>query len=381
MRALHTFALVLAVGLCVAPAASARCPATTPAPPVSAAAARALPIGITVHDASDLGISAFSGLKPPSGARLMVHAYLSYEASNEQQVLDEVRAYAAAGDAVLLTIRAQLANDAPTPRSYDAFVTEALAAVGRQLTAVEITNEPNLPAPPSTSDGMTPDVVEDLVTGVVTAQRYIRAHELAIKVGFNYVFASHAPTDDRFWSELKAAATPEFLGDVDFLGLHTYPNLLSLPTPVNDSINQAELDGLQTARCYMSYLGLAGSVPIEITEVGYPVPNASYYAAQADYWARVLDVIHAYRASENIDAVYVFMFRTVASASTALDFGIVNADGSPRPAYHLIRARIATYDPAAPPTARVAPGRHRHRRHRRRRLRGHANKTHHRRSR
>lgn len=352
LRLLATVLGALVASLLACGNASALC-LQQPAPNPIASDAD-LPIGISGLVASDLALPTLGALRAPSGAPLRVHFYIGYEGSGQAQVLSAIRAYARAGDAVLLTIRAQIAQDAPTPATYDAFVTQVLEAVAPDLSAVEITNEGNLPAPPSTSDGLTPDIIQDLISGVVTAKSYIRAHGLATKVGFNYVFAGHAPTDDVFWTRLKAEATPQFLNDVDFVGVHTYPNTASAPTPVDDSINAAEIDGLQTARCYMTYLGLAARVPIDVTEVGYPAPNSSYYAAQADYWGRVLDVIHTYRANENIAAVYVFTFRNTASSNIPFDFGIVNADGSPRPAYGVIEQRIAAYDPAhiAP-----APGR------------------------
>lgn len=72
----------------------------------------------------------------------------------------------------------------------------------------------------------------------------------------------------------------------------------------------------------MTYLGLQSTVPIDITEIGYPVSSPADYTTQADYWSRVLDTIYAYRADAGIRSVYVFRFPPTVSAAAA-DYGIV----------------------------------------------------------
>ena len=341
--------------------AAGGCPhAPAPAPNRSSAP---LPVGFSVIAQEGLANPYFRAMRPPSKTPMPVHFYVGYDDAKLPIRIAAIRAYHADGYATLLTIHANAAvGGVLTPSAYSAYVNRVLGQAGPALDSVEITNEGNVPSP-STSDGNNPLLIPDLIAGVEAAHQFAAAHREHLRVGFNWVFDSHTDLNG-FWAQLKLEATPEFLSSVDFLGLHTYPNPLSAPTPVDDSINAAEIDGLQTARCEMGDLGLSPRIPIEVTEVGYPVPNAGYLGAQADYWRRVLDTIHAYRANFGVDAVYVFRFPADSSTASA-DFGIVDAQGRPRPAYAVIRSRITTFDPAQP-----AKGTHRRRsarQHRRRR--------------
>jgi hypothetical protein len=334
------FALSL---LATAPASAvAECPQRpAPTPRLSSAP---LAIGTTVIAGEGLSSPLFAALRPPSGAPMGVHLYTGYQDPQLPTRLAAIRAYHAAGYHTLLTIHANASNGVLTPSMYSDYVTKVLQQVGATLNAVEVTNEGNVPGSPQTSDGSNPLIIEDLVAGVETAKSYARAHDPSLAVGFNWVFDYHLDLND-FWQQLKLLATPAFLSDVDFLGLHTYPNLGSAATPVDDSINSGEIDALQTARCEMAYLGLPSTVPIDITEVGYPVSSPADYATQADYWSRVLNTIYAYRANDGIRSVYIFRFPPTVSAASA-DFGIVNPDGTARPSYDVIKASIAKFDPA-----------------------------------
>jgi hypothetical protein len=343
-RILPTLAIGFALSLLgTAPAgAVAECsqrPAPAPRP-----SSAPLAIGMTVIADEGLSSPLFAALRPPSGAPMGVHLYTSYEDPQLPTRLAAIRAYHAAGYQTLLTIHANASNGVLTPSMYSDYITQVLQQTGATLNAVEITNEGNVPGSPETSDGSNPLIIEDLIAGVETAKNYARAHDPNVAIGFNWVFDYHLDLND-FWQQLKLQATPTFLHDVDFLGLHTYPNLGSAATPVNDSTNSGEIDALQTARCEMTYLGLPTTVPIDITEVGYPVSSPADYATQADYWSRVLNTIYAYRANDGIRSVYIFRFPPTVSAASA-DFGIVNADGAARPSYDVIKASIAKFDPA-----------------------------------
>jgi hypothetical protein len=320
------------------------CPQQAAAAPRPSTAS--LAVGMSVIGDEGLESSSFGGLRPPSGAPMGVHLYVGYQDPDLSVRLAPIRAYHAAGYRTLLTIKANAGTGVLTPQLYSAYVTQILSQTAGTLDAVEITNEGNVPGSPETSDGSNPSIIEDLVAGVQTAKSYALGHRLNLSVGFNWAFDYHLNLND-FWQQLKLDATPQFLRSVDFLGLHTYPNFASAATTVDGSINRGEIDALQTARCEMADVGLTSNVPIDITEVGYPVPNPSYLAAQGDYWARVLDTIYAYRANDGIRSVYVFRYPGIATAASA-DFGIVNANGTPRPSYDVIRDRIAQFDPAPP---------------------------------
>lgn len=222
------------------------------------------------------------------------------------------------------------------------FVRQVVAHDGRWLSGVEITNEPNVPSP-STSDGANPQIVADLVKGVVAAKQAARARHLSLKVGFNVAYGYGS--DPAFWTALRAAATPAFRHDVDYLGLHTYPNLASADTPVNSSTSAAELKALESARCLMTSLGLSRQVPIDITEVGYPTAKGQpEYAAQAEYYRRVLTVVGSYASTYNVRGFYSFLLQDAPStAAVAGGFGLFTPRGGAKPAERVVHHLYARY--------------------------------------
>jgi hypothetical protein len=319
-----------------APARSALdCSVNQPLQGSSDAKAPPLQFGVTAVTPSGEAVALLSRLRGPL-KKFGVHAYIS-AASPPQRVqskLSQLHALAKSGYDINLNINDENpGGTAPGTDRFVQFVKTIDRNDGSWLGQLEITNEPNF-ASPTTSDGANPQIITDLVQGVIAAKTVARAHGYRVQIGFNYVYGYHRPSDTTFWHKLKAAATPEFLRDVDWVGLHTYPNTLSLDTPVNGSINSIEQQALATGRCWATWLGLSRSKPIEITEVGYPTRRgASEYAAQANYWSRVLGVVDADRARYNIRSLYVFLLQDApTTASVFTGFGLFDEEGQPKPA-------------------------------------------------
>lgn len=315
------------------------CPAVATEVPL--ATDRPLALGFTtvanhVSDASVLGDPQFQALQPANGLPMRVYGYWNIgDTGRNDATLQTFHAYRRAGYYTSLAIH--VAGSAPyqangppplvgySPTEYAALVSQIVQQYGADLDEVEISNEGNVPSP-TTSDGGSAFVIDDIVQGVIAARQAARAGSFVTRIGFNYAFGYHAPTDDVFFMRLKAAivGAPDFLDDVDFMGLHTYPQFLSEAPLGVDFTGQGftvtgtsgygaiEIDALHTGRCYMDYLGLARRIPIAVTEVGN--------TADPDYIAAVLPQIHRYRGHYNIDSVYYFTYEMLldaAGASTA----------------------------------------------------------------
>jgi hypothetical protein len=308
----------------------------------------------------------YEGWPNPAAADGGAASELSAELATEQHVVE----YARAGYPVLLTLHCMSADGVcAATADFTAWITQVLGRIGPSLEAVEITNEANLTLSSATSDGPSPNAVPDLVAGVKAAKLYVRQHGLATKVGFNWAFDYHLPgiigtLGPQFWTDLEnaAASDPTFLPSVDFVGEHTYPNFLSLATPVWRT-TENEIDAIETARGDMASIGLPAWVPIRITEVGYPTSNATDETNQGDYYAQIFDAVDAVGASQNVSAVYAFLYQNTPSAATLnSDFGLVYPDvdaappascagpdgclpGDPKPAYFVVEEAGARYDP------------------------------------
>jgi hypothetical protein len=231
---------------------------------------------------------------------------------------------------------------APSRKRFVHFVRNVVRRDGDWLHAIEITNEPDVPSP-TTSDGANTAVIGDLVDGVVAAKSVARRRHLRLRVGFNVAYDYGA--DRIFWTRLALQATPEFRHDVDWVGLHTYPNLLSADTPVNGSVNVLERLAMATTRSCMKAVGLSPAVPIEITEVGYPTTRGpTEYAAQRDYWQRVIKTVAHDGPAYGVRGLFVFLLQDApATAAVASGYGVFDQHGHSKPARLLLTRLIQRY--------------------------------------
>jgi hypothetical protein len=267
-----------------------------------------------------------------------VHDYLSSADPPDQAAatLDALHALARAGHPVTLTLSARTAH----PAGFVAFVRAVVARDGSWLDAVEITNEPGLASP--TSDGGNPEIVADLVQGVVTAKATARALGYPVQVGFDDVYTYGSPLDWLFWARLQAVAAlvPAFRSSVDWLGLHVYPNFASLDLPALGLVDPIVRAAFASARGFLAGAGLA--VPIRVTEIGYPTPlGPAEYGVQALYWTAVFLAVARYAASFGVTQLFVFMLQDSVSAGDlgfTGRFGLFDSRGVAKPAAAVVSA-------------------------------------------
>ncbi|HWA65147.1 MAG TPA: hypothetical protein VG899_02100 [Mycobacteriales bacterium] len=232
-----------------------------------------------------------------------------------------------------------------SPQAFVGFVRRVVRTDGPWLHAVEITNEPDVPSP-TTSDGADPQIVASLVEGVVAAKSLARALGLRLRVGFNVAYAYGA--DASFWARLALQASAAFRHDVDWVGLHTYPNLLSTDTPVNGTDQSIERLAMATTRACMTAVGLGARVPIVITEVGYPTSRGpAEYDAQRDYWRRVLTTVGRYGPRYGVTGLFAFLLQDAPStAAVGGGYGLFDQHGRPKPAQPTVTRLFERYGSA-----------------------------------
>ncbi|QIS14548.1 hypothetical protein [Nocardia arthritidis] len=263
-----------------------------------------------------------------------VHSYVS--AANTPEMLSNtlgaLRALANKGFRISLNINDEPKGGDRVPHdAFVEFVRRIIADNGSWLSAVEITNEPNLPGTPNT-DGSSPDVVRDVVDGVIVAKQTAVGHGYGLQVAFDWDY--DFGIFPGFWDQLRAISTPEFIRSVDFFGLHTYPNPASAATPIGDYLEAGELQGMASARCWMAYIGLPITLPIDITEVGYPTPTGpAGYEAQAEFWQRILAAVSLFRGAYGVRSLYFYELTDVPNLIPGLSgFGLFTDQGDPKPA-------------------------------------------------
>lgn len=277
------------------------------------------------------------------GGRVLARTYLvDMEPGGQDAVLALGDRYRHAGLLGHVTLGCLRDNGFQVDR-WTSLVHAVIRRHGDCLRSVQITNEPNL----SFMDGAKPYTLDALVHGVIAAKDEIRRRGLEIDVGFGSVPQSPAALP-RFWDDLAAATNPAFAESVDFVGHNFYVDvfedpvaLTAIPGRVEEFLRNLRLRDLTAA-------GIPASVPIRVTENGWPTGTNPLNGAhrdpgrQAEVLDAVIRTVHSLRQELNISHYMLFGLRDADSSQPGLfhQFGIMRDDYTPKPAYHAFRRLI-----------------------------------------
>ena len=247
------------------------------------------------------------------------------------------RRYSAAG----LQFDFQLRYDSPEPEpaAFGAWVGQLVRAVAPDPNAVsvQVTNEANLVGAPDNSDGARPGVLEAIIAGVLAADREAAmAGNDNLHVGFSWYY-EHDADEDTFWSGLDAALTPAARAALDWVGLSAYPGTYWPPATPPGSEATLLVDGLATLRCHMRDIGLADSLPIRVSEAGWPTDSIRSETQQASVLDDMVRAVHDYRGTFNVTDFSWFTLwdADVAPLSKEAHYGLLRPDLSPKPSFAL----------------------------------------------
>lgn len=213
------------------------------------------------------------------------------------------------------------------------------------LWALQITEEPNLAAPPM--DGSCPNVREALVQGVLLAHDELGAlGRPEVRVGFNAIAATEP--DDDFWPAIAKLGGDPFIEALDYVGLDLFPDLIApaAPTGTPGDLRSTVVSALADFRGRsLPSAGIPDSVPVHITEWGWPTGQARSDADQARALEEVVRTVASYRGNFNIATFELHGLRDSLSSQDDIfaHLGIMNDDYSPKPAYGVYRQLIAEY--------------------------------------
>lgn len=283
--------------------------------------------------------SALHGL----GGRVSARTYLvDTQPGGEDAVLaaaDKYREAGLLGHVAIGTLR----DTGFEPARWEELVRTVVRRHGECLQSIQITNEPNL----SFMDGAKPYVLEALTGGVIAAKDEIRRRGLHIDVGFGSVPDSPAALPG-FWQDLAAAAGPAFTGSVDFVGHNFYVDVFEDPVDLDEIPRRVEQLLRDLRRRDLATAGIAPSVPIRVTENGWPTGinplsgNRRSPARQAQVIDLVIRTVHRLRKELNISHYMFFGLRDADSSESGLfhQFGIMHDDYTPKPAYDTFRQLV-----------------------------------------
>ena len=184
-----------------------------------------------------------------------------------------------------------------------------------------------------------------LVEGVKAAKREaLRMGLPNLKIGFNST-PTFGPAAE-FWSVIGKLGGPSFVDSLDYVGLDFFPDVFR-PAP---KLHEAARGVLELMRStWLPAAGIPDSVPIHITEHGWPTGPDRPESRQAEIFETVVRTIAESRAQLNIDRYTFFSLRDAESFhpdsadNFFFHFGLLRSDYSPKQAFETCRQLIAQY--------------------------------------
>ncbi|MEV4095310.1 hypothetical protein [Streptosporangium saharense] len=259
----------------------------------------------------------------------LVRGYVSFTDPGDvyPQTPEQVERYAT--DGRMLDLVAQYRSRSGDVEGYVAFVRDLVRRHGAHVATLQVTEEPNLPV----YDGSHPRVLEALVEGVVAAKEEARLLGLDhLRVGFNTT-PLFGPAEG-FVAALTAGGGPRFVEALDYVGLDFFPDVFQ-PAPV-DGLGEAVagLLGHHRDRC-LTPAGIDESVPLWITENGWPTGPDRSPQRQADVLETIVTAVANCRIQRNIGGYTHFALRDADSTKPGLfyRFGLLDDDYRPKPAF------------------------------------------------
>ncbi len=218
---------------------------------------------------------------------------------------------------------------------------------GSALAVLQIAEEPNNPDAATGGDGAFPHVHHAIIQGVQVAKEEVQRHGYNVQIGFNATLNFNP--DDTFWQRMATLVTPSFLESLDYVGLDFFPDVFRRLAP------DGEPGDLRTSvEAVLRYFrevnlktgSIPPSVPIHITENGWPTGVDRSYERQAKTLETIVNILYQHRNVFNVTHYEYHALRDADSANTDLfyQFGLMRDDYTPKPAFEMYRRLIADLD-------------------------------------
>jgi hypothetical protein len=314
------------------------------------------PSGVVKPEVPTLRMAALEELRAP-GRPFVLRLYALYTGagglSAEAQVGQEIETYGQAGlqTELVLCYRPAGGGSAADVSGFVGFVDDAVRSLGPLpgFTSLQVTNEANQGGSPNTSDGFYPSAADALIAGVLAAKRQIRREGVKrIAVGFNWANAND-PAEGSFWRYLGRHGGRRFVNALDWVGVDVFPGTWG-PQLGPGGIASGTAAFMDTAlrRLRSTYMPLAGiprSVPLRVTENGYPTGPARSEATQIAVMKASIQTVYRGRRTYNVTGYRWFDLRDADSSSPSFEsqYGLMRDDYSPKPAFGVYRALVAQF--------------------------------------
>ncbi len=282
------------------------------------------------------------------GRPFIVRGYIPFHDSTSARPLTkptpaDVEQYSRDGRRLDVVLQFQSAGG--DVEGYVEFVRRQVRRLGPVADSVQVTEEANVTDGLPCLDGAFPNVREALVKGVVAAKDEARRLGFdRVKVGFNAV-PSFDPNDD-FWRVIGELGRRPFVEALDYVGLDFFPDVFRRAAADGQpgDLRRMVVFVLRAIReSWMPAAGIPETVPIHVTENGWPTSPDRPYERQAAALETIIRTIHDYRGNYRINRYYLFDLRDADSSNPDIfyQFGILRDDYTPKPAFEVYRRLIA----------------------------------------
>lgn len=280
----------------------------------------------------------------PSGGPLLVRCYEIYVGSGKlkgETPRDPIQ-YAGSGRQLDLAL-CYCTPDGDLD-DWTEIVRSTIRRYRSSLAKIQITEEPNNPDPNAGGNGSFPNVREAIIAGVLAAKDEVQQEGYNIQVGFN----ATPSFNNEFWESLGSLASPAFMDALDYVGFDFFPDVFRPLPPRPDGSPMSLIDAVTAVltgfrRTSLPAANIPPSVPIHITENGWPTSPTRSYEQQANVLETIVRTVYALRAELNITHYEYFGLRDTVSSDPGLQFGLMRDDYTPKPAFSCYQRLIAEF--------------------------------------
>ncbi len=204
---------------------------------------------------------------------------------------------------------------------------------------LQVTNEVTITFSADSSDGAFEGARDALIEGVVAAQdEKGKIGATHLEIGFNWFYRLDTATENSFWGYLRNRGGPRFVEAVDWIGLDAYPGTFFPPVEQPGEERDGMVNAFSQLRCWAEIPGIPPSVPIHVTENGWPTSPVRTEQRQAVAAGAMLSAVHDFRGTYNITDYRWHNLRDGDSSDPRQEqrYGLMHDDYTPKPAFDVV---------------------------------------------
>ena len=227
--------------------------------------------------------------------------------------------------------------------AWCSLIEQAVRGHGHAVGSIGVTNEANLSTIPFAPDGAYPHALEALVDGLLAAAQAKRDTGATAALGFTAAGDAEAhPGRDPFWGNVAQRGGAALRIRPGLRRADDVSGWVRSAAACDPELVERTSAMLTAYRAQLAEAGVPESVPIRVSECGWPTGPGRSEADQAEALSAIVDTVASVRGELNVTHWALFTLRDADSSSPDPfgHFGVLRDDYSPKAAYHALRALI-----------------------------------------